>query len=282
MSSGFSTCLVKLPVPASQMEWRSHERKYRRDYDASTFTKIEIPSWLDSRQKLHRPWKSKERLENEYHTLEFIARNTTIPVPHPIGLEYIDGCLALTTEWIDGVPFPDLAKEVRSESYLEDYVQENILPQLRSIRAHKSGAVTGVVLPPIRVFDYSPNVEWHPRISDEAAAYQFCHNDLAQHNFLCDEVTGKVKAVIDWEFAGFYPAPFEAPLWRVPYYETKYDQLEIRQLLALLGPSVEMIQPSNKSFELVMDPIVTKCTLPNSPKSRYGPVLEKEEARMPV
>jgi hypothetical protein len=64
---------------------------------------------------------SRERLTNEYHALRFIAEQATIPVPKPLRLEDVDGCLALTTEWVNGVPFDDLDPQIRSTSYLDDY-----------------------------------------------------------------------------------------------------------------------------------------------------------------
>lgn len=37
----------------------------------------------------------------------------------------------------------------------------------------------------------------------------FCHNDLSTHNVIVDPATLKVKAVLDWEYAGFFPKEFE-------------------------------------------------------------------------
>ncbi|OAA64973.1 Aminoglycoside phosphotransferase [Cordyceps fumosorosea ARSEF 2679] len=37
----------------------------------------------------------------------------------------------------------------------------------------------------------------------------FCHGDLSAHNVIVDPETLKVKAIIDWEHAGFYPKEFE-------------------------------------------------------------------------
>lgn len=42
----------------------------------------------------------------------------------------------------------------------------------------------------------------------------FCHNDLSTYNVIVDPETLKVKAVIDWEYAGFYPQDFEAMFFR--------------------------------------------------------------------
>lgn len=73
-------------------------------------------------------------------------------------------------------------------------------------------------------------------------------NDLSQHNFLCDRKTGKVRAIIDWEFAGFYPSFFEAPLCRAPYYEIEDDLTEIGQLLYFLEPTTKVTEVEVSNF----------------------------------
>ena len=42
----------------------------------------------------------------------------------------------------------------------------------------------------------------------------FCHNDLSAHNVIVDPDSLKITAIIDWEYAGFYPSEFEAPFYR--------------------------------------------------------------------
>jgi len=43
--------------------------------------------------------------------------------------------------------------------------------------------------------------------------YVLCHNDLSQQNIIVHPITLKILAIIDWEFAGFYPAYFEMPFY---------------------------------------------------------------------
>lgn len=52
-----------------------------------------------------------------------------------------------------------------------------------------------------------------PRESEDLV---FCHNDLSTHNVIVDPETIKVKAIIDWEYAGFYPQEFEGMFFRRP------------------------------------------------------------------
>lgn len=43
----------------------------------------------------------------------------------------------------------------------------------------------------------------------ESGDLVFCHNDLSANNVIVDPTTLKVNAIIDWEYAGFYPETFE-------------------------------------------------------------------------
>jgi len=44
----------------------------------------------------------------------------------------------------------------------------------------------------------------------------FCHNDLSTHNVIVDPETLCVKAIIDWEYAGFFPEEFEGMFFYRP------------------------------------------------------------------
>lgn len=61
----------------------------------------------------------------------------------------------------------------------------------------------------------SARPEWKmkPRESEDLV---FCHNDLSTHNVIVDPATLKIKAIIDWEYAGFFPAEFEGMFFRRP------------------------------------------------------------------
>lgn len=51
------------------------------------------------------------------------------------------------------------------------------------------------------------------RVSEDLV---FCHNDLSMHNIIVDPATLKIKAIIDWEYAGFFPTEFEGMFFRRP------------------------------------------------------------------
>ena len=44
----------------------------------------------------------------------------------------------------------------------------------------------------------------------------FCHNDLSTHNVIVDPESLRVKAIIDWEYAGFFPKEFESMFFYRP------------------------------------------------------------------
>jgi thiamine kinase-like enzyme len=75
------------------------------------------------------------------------------------------------------------------------------------------GGPAGHVVPPHRVTTRIKNDIWNLQSSTKAE-YVFCHNDLSQQNIIVNPKTLKIAAIIDWEFAGYYPAFFEMPLYR--------------------------------------------------------------------
>ncbi len=59
----------------------------------------------------------------------------------------------------------------------------------------------------------SARQQWKMKPS-ESEELVFCHNDLSTNNVIVDPVTLKVNAIIDWEYAGFYPAQFEGKFFK--------------------------------------------------------------------
>jgi thiamine kinase-like enzyme len=70
------------------------------------------------------------------------------------------------------------------------------------------GGPSGILIPPYRAMDKTVRDDWNLVPADEEE-YAFCHNDLSQHNVLVDPISLKITAIIDWEYAGFFPAWFE-------------------------------------------------------------------------
>jgi hypothetical protein len=97
---------------------------------------------------------------------------------------------------------------------VEEQMNLDILPQLRSLRQSRIGSVDATlpVFPPSRIYGLDRRL-W-PRISTDSDEFVLCHNDLAPQNIFVDPNTFQIVGIIDWEFAGYFPQSFELPLWR--------------------------------------------------------------------
>jgi len=177
----------------------------------------------------HVPRLGKERLQNEAAALRFIRRISNIPVPTLYGAFEVDDSFVLITEHVDGVSMSDLSDNQKSVVRTE---LEQHLATLRGIKSNTIGGPSGIVLPPYRVMRLSDKNEWPRKVSKDGE-FVFCHNDLAQHNIIVNPRTLKIQAIIDWEYAGFFPEHFE---WL--FYERR-------------GPSIALDGEHDDSAELL-------------------------------
>jgi serine/threonine protein kinase len=162
-----------------------------------------------SQRGLHIPRLGKERLYNEAESLRFIQRTTNIPVPTVYGAFEMDDSFFLITEYIQGTPMSRLSEDQKKIVRVE-LLQH--LATLHGIRSNTIGGPSGMVIPPYRVMRCTENDGWQVKSSD-STEYVFCHNDLSQPNILVDPDTFKIRAIIDWEYAGFFPEYFDAPFF---------------------------------------------------------------------
>lgn len=96
--------------------WKTADRYYW--IAPKTFTKRQLYSH-EKRLNIYGgiamiPW-SRERLENEYKTLKFIAEHTTIPVPRILGYSVEGEVASLTLETIEGEIVSDLILDLGPE-----------------------------------------------------------------------------------------------------------------------------------------------------------------------
>lgn len=152
------------------------------------------------------------RLENEAACLEYLA-GTCIPVPALRGVFQDDGAVYLMTPYIDGIPMSEL-DPVDKEVVMKELEQH--IATLRSLRSKTPGIPgTSIICPHYRLFrGWKPLSVWKWKPKPDIEEYVFCHNDVGQHNVLVDTKSLKIKAIIDWEFSGFFPRWFEAALWK--------------------------------------------------------------------
>lgn len=235
--------------------WRSPEREYTLTDD--TFIKRElVPSDFTDKDRL--PYYhassllSRARLENEYHTLRFIRENTTLPVPRVIERKYGEnGSMTLIMERIQGVTVDDLPDEnqtVAKRTAMRHLRDMRILQQLCGLRRGYIGSVSGQVpvVVPATALGLTERA-WWPEIRDKADSFVFCHNDLGLHNVLVDPETYEVKAIIDWEYAGFFPQWFERSLWlylprdfrRAPHLFDQLREVYVRRIEEFFAPHLQ-------------------------------------------
>lgn len=170
-------------------------------------------------------------------TTVFIAKNTTIPVAQIHDVFQRDGYVYILQEYIDAPllwsVWWDLGVEERVKCMKE---LKGYIDQLRSLsppHPERVQAVDGQCLTDSRMgdedtwgpfethrdflnhFDHD-RVRSHPRTwphAQEALAKTqgrtwrtvFAHGDLGPHNILWDVKGAKIAAIIDWEFAGWFP-----------------------------------------------------------------------------
>ena len=184
------------------------ERKYHYLPQTKTFVKRSLRprEWqLNLRGCIIVPRLGSERLRNETAVLQYIKEHTSIPVPQVKAAFEDDEAFYLVTEYVDGVGMNELsdAQRVVVAKELEEH-----LNTLHNLRSRKLGGPTGIIIPPYRALVKTVRDDWN--IEDaQSDEYVFCHNDLSQHNIVVDPETLKVNGILDWEYAGFYPASFE-------------------------------------------------------------------------
>lgn len=156
----------------------------------------------------HVPRLNKDRLQNEAACLRFIRRVCPeIPVPRIYGAFEVNWSFLLTTEYVQGLEEGE--KRVVTEELL------GYLAILHRIKSKTTGSPDpkGPVIPPYRAMAADDTRDTWPRKTSDKEEYVFCHNDLSQANIIVDPETLKIKAIVEWEYAGFWPEWFKMRIW---------------------------------------------------------------------
>ncbi|PGH09382.1 hypothetical protein AJ79_05694 [Helicocarpus griseus UAMH5409] len=134
------------------------------------------------------PYWGQERLRNEAATLALIAEKTTIPVPK-CRLYMENGALNLeTTRITSGIIMSGLEGDIRQTAIaaVEKQIQNDILPQLRSLRRNFIGSIdTSLPVFPLQRVYLLGRRPWE-RVTSDTDEFVLCHNDLAPQNILVD------------------------------------------------------------------------------------------------
>jgi serine/threonine protein kinase len=183
------------------------ERKYYHIENTFIKRSLRPREWQVSPIKgtIHVPRLGRERILNEAATLKYIRENSDIPVPTLHGCFEDDGATYLTMDYVDGVSMNSLTDDQKKivTKELEGHIRT-----LYTLRSRNLGGVSGIVVPPYRAMQKTFRDDWNlkPSSTDE---FVLCHNDLSQQNVIIDPHTSRITAIIDWEYAGFFPEKFD-------------------------------------------------------------------------
>ncbi|KAL1710327.1 kinase-like domain-containing protein [Schizophyllum commune] len=198
-------------------------------------------------------------IRNEAAAIAFVRAHTNIPVPNVICSFDDGGRSYLIEDMVPGVSMSKLPDDAKATVMKE---VETHVRTLQSVKGTTMGGFCGVACLPYRVSRVfprgeTPQVTFRPDVPYDLV---LCHNDMAQHNIIVDPETLKINAIIDWEFAGFYPKEFEAAFYKRPGASValkEYD--EISDIPALLEILETCASEESKGFSQKADPeLVTK------------------------
>ena len=189
---------------------------------------------INSAGKLLIPYLCMERMKNEVAAIRYVqSLNINIPTPN-IRCAFEDhGRYYIITDHVPGVPLAELPhdKKVPVIKELEGYVA-----QMHAIKSNVMGGFLGDVIVPYRVGVALPQDQLLVLRESAVPEFVLCHNDLSQHNVIVDEKTLKVNAILDWEYAGFYPPEFDGPFYLRPgpSVALKGEENDVPKLLEVL------------------------------------------------
>ena len=123
-----------------------------------------------------------------------------------------DGAAYLITEYVPGIELGELSPEQQSLARPE--VRKH-LSTLRSLRSRAVGGPSGLFVLPYRGMIKLLH-DQYTFLESETEVYVFNHGDFNQGNILVDPDTLKITAIIDWEYAGFWPEYFEGVFFERP------------------------------------------------------------------
>ncbi|OAA64753.1 Protein kinase-like domain protein [Niveomyces insectorum RCEF 264] len=179
-----------------------------------------------------------QRWKNDVAIITYLRERTNIPLPELPCVYEDDGAFYHCTKYVDGIQMSKLTPE--DQTIVMQELRQHVAV-LKTLKSDTPGVPPFPTLPIPRFGPYEEDtaqrIERHtletklagsllvppPNVVNTASMRNFCfrprknvrgnfvlcHNDLRPHNVLVDPKTLKIKAIIDWEFAGFLPEWFE-------------------------------------------------------------------------
>ncbi|KLO13806.1 kinase-like protein [Schizopora paradoxa] len=190
------------------------ERKYYEFNDVFIRRSLEPHEWVyNVLNEVAVPHIIEERMMNDVLCSIFVRQNTSIPVPKVLAAFHDNGRYYIIQERVEGIQLARLQSEADRQVVMKEV--EGYVEVLHRLRSKRMGGVSGIISLPDRVARVDTKRVWNFRESEEED-FVFCHNDLSQYNILVDPETLKITAVLDWEYAGFYPEEFEGRFYKWP------------------------------------------------------------------
>jgi len=167
---------------------------------------------------------------------EFIAKNTTIPVPRVLDVFKYNGTVHIVQEFIDAPHLFTVWRRLGLDDRRRCMLQlKGYMEQLRSLVPPEPGKVQSIdgegftdgrvgheQWGPFESHDEFNKFFNHEKVRKLASRYPdaqaplavtkgrtwrtvFAHGDLGPHNILWDMKKAEIAAIIDWEFSGWFP-----------------------------------------------------------------------------
>ena len=228
--------------------------------DGRSFIKRQIP--LDQRirgrddQLVTKSWYA-DRFRNEADILQLVAQNPRILVPEFIscGLNE-NGEWYLAVEYMEGTVRADMAgNQCRMPSthlprdaterciYCADLAQQNVehyvdnvlRPELAKYTSSSTG-FNGVVIPPPWVAYHDAREVWPVRESQDSE-FSLWNPEFRADNVLLDTQTLEVRAVVDFEDAGYFPR--EMQVWKY----SRNEQFALYRDMGTVHEHINLLDP---------------------------------------
>lgn len=213
---------------------------------------------------------------SEAHAMEYISRNTSVPVPRIIScFQSKGGNPYILMTRCPGIPLCNVFREFSLDEKKDVLAQlRGFMDELRALTPPKPGWVGSTDYTSIddeRVHSlpcgpFESVRDFHRSIRDavespsgideldqmismqDGGEYQikFTHGDLSFRNILCDR--GKITGIVDWESAGWYPHYWEYAMTWDSFWDNRDLRDCIREFLEPFPDQLNMEQTRRKLF----------------------------------
>ncbi|KAJ6018481.1 hypothetical protein N7522_001945 [Penicillium canescens] len=184
----------------------------------------------------------------ELEALKYVAEHTSIPVPKVFNAHYYDDCLYIEMEYVRGMSLEAAWYRGHLSQDQKKYIITEVagyIRQLRKLEPPREGIVASASFNEaldhrVGSYTFGPftnhqgfhsylranvpiedcNEVIGPEVTEcHSRRYRSCftHADIAPRNIMVDN--GKVSAIVDWQFGGWYPEYWE-------YTKAHYGQID--------------------------------------------------------